>query len=173
MQVILIIPNYSSGPTNPNARYYVCAFNASSHSAVYQFGFSGITGHLNSSSTITVALTSAVNTPCSPLTEIYNPNASGGAKDWLFLSVTDHGTSTTCNNNPCVFQIDITNAPATLTISQTAVYSPNLGTSGMIIDNVGTLSQTANIYFVTLGARVCTTGGNGACATKLQQSNLQ
>lgn len=164
----------NSGPTNSSARYYVCGLDsAGSDSVVYEFGFSSTTGRLNSSSTTSLAVTSANNTPCSPLTEIYNPNASGGAKDQLFLSVLDRGVGATCNNKPCVFQIDITNAPATLSIGQTGVYSPNQGTSGIIIDNVSTLSETSNLYFVTLAARVCTTGGNGACATKLHQSNLQ
>jgi hypothetical protein len=163
---------YTSGPTNTAARYYVCGFDTGGDSVLYQFGFSNITGHLNSSFTTSLAVTSANNTPCSPLTELYNPQASGGAEDWLFLSVADHGTGLPCNNSPCVFQINITNAPATLSIGQTAQYSPNRGTSGLVVDNVSALSQTSNIYFVTLGARVCTTGGNGACATKLQQSNL-
>ena len=163
----------NSGPTNSSARYYVCGLDSSGNSVVYQFGFNGITGHLNSSPTTSLAVTSSNNSPCSPLSEVYNPNASGGAKDWLFVSVTDHGTGASCGNKPCVFQIDITNAPATMSINQTGVYSPNQGTSGMIVDNVSALSQASNIYFVTLAARVCTTGGNGACATKLQQSNLQ
>ena len=72
-----------------------------------------------------------------------------------------------------IYQIDITNAPATLSVGQAATYSPNQGTSGMIIDNVSVLSETSNIYFVPLAARVCAAGGNGACATKLHQSNLQ
>jgi hypothetical protein len=163
----------NSGPTSSSARYYVCGLDSSGKSVVYQFGFSSTSGQLNSSSTTSLAVTSSNNSPSSPLTEIYNPNAVGGAKDWLFLSVTDHGAGASCGNKPCVFQMDITNAPSTLSISQTAVYSPNQGTSGMIVDNVSTLSQTSNVYFVTLRARVCTTGGNGACATKLQQSNLQ
>jgi hypothetical protein len=163
----------NSGPTSSGARYYVCGLDSGGKSVVYQFGFNSISGQLNSSSTISLAVTSANNSPCSPLTEIYNPNAAGGAKDWLFLSVTDHGAGASCGNKPCVFQIDITNALSTLSISQTAVYSPNQGTSGLIVDNVSTLSQTSNIYFATLRGRVCTTGGSGACATKLQQSNLQ
>jgi hypothetical protein len=163
---------FNSGPTNGSARYYVCGLdNAGSNSVVYQFSFNG-TGQLNSTPTTSIAVTSANNTPCSPLTEGYNPNASGGAKDWLFLSVADHGVGA-CGNNPCVYQINVTNAPLTLSIGQTATYSPNQGTSGMIIDNISVLSETSNIYFVPLAARVCSDGNNGACATKLHQSNLQ
>ena len=164
---------FNSGPTNSSARYYVCGLDsAGNFSTVYQFGFNGTTGQLNSFPNTSVAVTSANNTPCSPLTEGYNPNAAGGAKDWLFLSVSDHGVGT-CGNSPCIYQIDITNAPAVLGIGQAATYSPNQGTSGMIVDNVSVLSETSNIYFVPLAARVCTAGGNGACATKLHQSNLQ
>ena len=143
-----------------------------SNSVIYQFGFSSTTGKLNSAPTTSIAVSSLNNTPCSPLTEGYNPNASGGAKDWLFFSVTDHGVGG-CGNSPCVYQIDVTNAPATLSIGQTSTNVPNQGTSGMIIDNVSVLSETSNIYFVPLGARACTVGVTGACATKLHQSNLQ
>jgi len=128
---------------------------------------------LNSSFTTSLTVTSANNTPCSPLIEIYNPQVSGGAEDWLFLSVADHGTGLPCNNSPCVFQINITNAPATLSIGQTAQYSPNRGTSGLVVDNVSALSQTSNIYFVYAWGTCLHNRGNGACATKLQQSNLR
>jgi hypothetical protein len=166
---------YTDGPTNSGSRYYVCGLDAmGSDSVVYQFGFNS-GGQLNTTALTSLTVTNANNTPCSPLTENYNPNASGGAADWLFLSVPDHGvgSGTLCNNSPCVIQITITSAPATLSISAAATYSPNQGTSGIIVDNVSTESQASNIYFDTLGARVCTTGGNGQCATKLQQSNLQ
>jgi hypothetical protein len=48
-----------------------------------------------------------------------------------------------------------------------------VGISGIIVDNVSTLSETSNIYFAGLGSATCTTGGTGACATKMHQSNLQ
>ena len=75
---------FSSGPTNLMVRYYVCGLDSSGKSIVYQFGFNIITGHLNPSPTASLAVTSATNTPCSPLTEIYNTNAIGGAKDCYF-----------------------------------------------------------------------------------------
>jgi hypothetical protein len=164
---------FNAGPTDSNSRYYVCGLNgAATASVVYQFGFNA-SGVLNTSPTTSLAVASANNTPCSPLTESYNPNASGGAKDWLFLSVADHGNGGNCNNNPCVFQIGITNAPASLSVGQGIVSLTNKGTSGIVVDNVGTQSETSNIYFSPLMNHACTAGGTGVCATKLHQSDLQ
>jgi hypothetical protein len=164
---------YESGPRNPGARYYVCGLDGGGKSAIYQFGFDGVTGHLNSSPATSVVITAATQSPCSPLTATYNADTTGGAKDWLFVSVKNRDRGKADENQPVVFQIDITNAPSTLSITHAASYTFDQGTSGMIVDNVSPLSQTSNIYFVTLGARPCTTGGSGACATKLQQSDLR
>ena len=50
---------FNSGPTNASARYYVCGLDSGgSNSVVYQFGFSGTTGQLNSSPTTSIAVTS-------------------------------------------------------------------------------------------------------------------
>jgi len=166
---------FTSGPTNAGARYYVCGLDsAGSSSTLYQFGFSGTTGALNALFTASAAVTSANNSPCSPLTEAYNPNAIGGAADWLFLSVPDHGVAMggLCSNKPCILQVVITSAPTTVSASQAFKYTPNSGTSGLIIDNVSGSAQASNIYFVPLAATGCTTGGNGACAIKLTQSAL-
>src|SRR5262249_46324965 len=37
------------------------------------------------------------NTTCSPVTEIFNPNASGGFGDWTFLSVPPTGSPSSCS----------------------------------------------------------------------------
>jgi hypothetical protein len=167
---------FDSGSTASLARYYVCGLDsAGNDSELYEFGFDSITGQLNSSPSAMLPVTSAINSPCSPVTEIYNPNAAGGATDWLFLGVSDHGlpTGSGCNNNPCVFQFNITSAPSTLSINGFAQLAQNKGIGGITVDNVSTLSETSNIYFVGLGANVCTSGGNGACATKMHQSDLK
>ena len=167
---------FTSGPTASGASYYVCGLDSGgTDSGLYRFGFSNSTGKLNSSPSATLVITTAGNSPCSPITEIYNPNASGGAADWLFLGVTNNGVpaSSGCSGNPCVFQFNITNAPATLSVGQFAQLSQTVGISGIIVDNVSTLSETSNIYFAGLGSATCTTGGTGVCATKMHQSNLQ
>jgi len=163
---------FNSGPTNAGSRYYVCGLDAAgSLSTVYQFGFSG-TGQLNSAATASVLVNHNSGSPCSPLTEGYNPNVTGGAKDWLFLGLANGGGPSACHNKLCVMQIDITSAPATLSVGNAAVYNLPVGISGLIIDNVSTSSQTSNIYFVFLVSSTCGTGGAGFCATKLHQSDL-
>jgi hypothetical protein len=163
---------FNSGPTNASARYYVCGLDAAgSLSTVYQFGFSG-TGQLNSAATTSIPVNHNSGSPCSPLTEGYNPNVTGGAKDWLFLGLASGGGPSACHNKLCVMQIDITNAPATLSVANAAVYNLTVGISGLIIDNVSTSAQASNIYFVFLVSSGCGTGGTGFCATKLTQSAL-
>jgi len=165
---------FTSGPTNSGARYYVCGLDATgSLSTVYQFGFSG-TGQLNSAATASAAVNHTVSGPCSPLSEVYNPNAGTGT-DWLFLSVSDNGFSAAfCSNKPCIMQFTITGAPTTLALTSGFKYagSGSGGTSGIIVDNVSISAQASNFYYVNLVSSACTSGGTGACAVKLTQSAL-
>ncbi|HWW13958.1 MAG TPA: ice-binding family protein [Candidatus Dormibacteraeota bacterium] len=47
--------------------------------------------------------TSFTPTPCSPVTDILNPNVSGGATEWMFASVQNGGASPGCAAGGCVF----------------------------------------------------------------------
>ncbi len=42
-------------------------------------------------------------TPCSPVTDILNPNASGGATEWMFASAEAGGISRPCASGGCIF----------------------------------------------------------------------
>jgi hypothetical protein len=48
-------------------------------------------------------LSSATTTPCSPVTDILNPNASGGVTEWMFASAQAGGISTPCAAGGCIF----------------------------------------------------------------------
>jgi hypothetical protein len=42
-------------------------------------------------------------TPCSSVTDIFNPNAPGGATEWMFASVQNKGVSSGCASGGCIF----------------------------------------------------------------------
>jgi hypothetical protein len=124
---------------------------------------------------------------CSPVTEIFNPNIGAGT-DLIFLSVDSGdlarigppapnppGNATNCVGTGCVLSFDITAGTIPVHVLDTL---PELGgTSGIIIDNVGTDPQEANIYFSRLKqSALSSCGGSGAtlvgCAVKLTQAGL-
>jgi hypothetical protein len=137
---------------------------------------------------------------CSPVTEIYNPNATGGAKDWIFFSVgNDANTSASGNPIPsgfpcrsgtgsnagCVISIDVTDPdmtwPPTSVTNTRAMPGNDAGsTSGIVVDNLAdpTIAPEASSIYLTFGSN-STAGSscNGAtgvgCAVKLTQSALQ
>jgi hypothetical protein len=53
-------------------------------------------------------------TPCSPVTDVMNPNASGGATEWLFASAETGGVSSGCSGGGCILNfIDTPWQPST------------------------------------------------------------
>jgi hypothetical protein len=82
---------------------YVCG-NTGSFPTLYQIPISAgamgtaIAGPQLSNST----------TPCSPVTDIVNPNAAGGPTEWVFLSTQLNGVSTGCHAGGCVFNLRVT-----------------------------------------------------------------
>lgn len=51
-------------------------------------------------------LTSAGNPACSPTTDVYNPNASGGSTEWAFASVQNDGVNSGCAGGGCLFNFE-------------------------------------------------------------------
>jgi hypothetical protein len=49
------------------------------------------------------ALASSGTPACSPVTDISNPNATGGATEWIFASAQASGTSSACAAGGCIF----------------------------------------------------------------------
>jgi hypothetical protein len=112
---------------------------------------------------------------CSPLTEIYNPATS---KDWLFLSVDNHGVTSTCNNQSCVMSF-VLGSSMVSAVNASYVPSANMnGTGGIVIDNVadqGVFPQSSSIYFTPIASNLTCGDGtsNTGCAIKLTQAALQ
>jgi hypothetical protein len=106
---------------------------------------------------------------CSPITEIFNSNATP-QKDWLFVAVSTRCGNTAVLPNGCIMSYDITNGMPTVL---TAAILERNGTSGIIIDNISTAPQASNIYFTTEGTGPCGDGiATGGCAVKLTQAGL-
>lgn len=136
---------------------------------------------------------------CSPVTEVYNPNANSGAgQDLMFFSVETNSTacklplgsgtvySTVAPEGGCLMSVDVTAdadlvvAPATappFPTSYAASLAESGGTSGIVVDNVSSDAQASSIYFTALGWTIGGTENYGACtdigcATKVTQDGL-
>jgi hypothetical protein len=80
---------------------YVCG-NTGGDPILYQVPIAaGIMNGLGTSGP--VLSTSFSVTPCSPVTDILNPNASGGATEWMFASAQNGGASSGCASGGCIF----------------------------------------------------------------------
>ncbi|MGA7928649.1 MAG: hypothetical protein WCA20_21970 [Candidatus Sulfotelmatobacter sp.] len=103
-------------PTTPNP-LYIGAFNTTYENSVNATGDLYVCGNTGGPpilyqvsigdgvlGTVTAGpVLSDDTTPCSPVTDILNPNASGGATEWMFASVEGGGVSTACDSEGCVF----------------------------------------------------------------------
>jgi hypothetical protein len=104
-------------PTVPSALYigafdstYINSVNASGH--LYVCGNTGgppvlyqipIQGGVLGAPLPGPVLSTSASTPCSPVTDVLNPNASGGPTEWMFASVENGGISTGCASGGCIF----------------------------------------------------------------------
>jgi hypothetical protein len=163
---------YLSSPSNLIAGHlYVCGKdpNADDQPAIYQLSFSS-SGVLSTAvGPPLLGLVSNDIEECSPITEVAN-----GATDRIFFSVQNNAAQAGCGTGGCVMSITLGGAwpPAVVTNAVPA----SGGTSGIVIDNVGTGVQQSNIYFTyqrnsTVAIKCNATTGVG-CAVKLTQSAL-
>jgi hypothetical protein len=170
---------YYTGTGN-TGNMYVCGNSGAANTttpALYQISMSaatfGATVHQGPS-------LAANGNGCSSVTEVYNPNAAGGAKDWIFTSVTGGAVSNGVINCPsattgCVMSFDVTSGAAITTVGRAAVAG---GASGIVLDNTvgaGTLAGASQVYFTPLATGNCTSTagqGIGGCAVQASQSAL-
>jgi hypothetical protein len=160
---------------------YICG-NAGGNPTLYQIT-APANGILTAGAATAGPVLTTAATTCGPVTEAYNPNAIGGAKDWIFTTVQASGQTTApilCpTNTGCVMSFDVTTGAAisagTATVGHTAVAG---GTSGIVVDNTvgsGTLAGASQVYFTPLAAGNCTSLaglGIGGCAIQASQSAL-
>lgn len=100
--------NYYSGVYG-SARMYACGNPlATANPTMYILGFNSA-GVMNTSVITGPALaTSGTNNGCSPLTEIYNPNATLGPADWVYGSVLASGAPAGCSGGGCIMNFIVT-----------------------------------------------------------------
>ena len=153
----------------------VCGKDPSANNtpALHRIGFAA-SGLMNTTSDGSLTLATANGVECSPITEIFN-----GTTDRIFFSVQNDANQTTAGclsgAQGCVMSLDLVSSwpPAAVTHGVSA----RGGTSGIIVDNIGTGAQQANIYFTFRTNSTAAVPCNGAtgigCAVKLTQSALQ
>jgi len=152
---------------------YVCGKGAADFPTLRQIGFDS-SGTMSNVSLRVLQVGNIAGTggQCSPLTEIFNSGT-----DFMFFSVQSGGRSNAgfnCGGQGCVMSAVVTGGFP----SGVAASLPEAGgTSGIIIDNVGTFGQDSSLYFSRLGQSTLTScGGSGSslvgCAIKLTQSGL-
>ncbi len=160
--------------------YYVCG-NTGGDPTLYQVTVS-VAGVASGTANASAALTTAATT-CGPVSEVYNPNALGGATDWIFTSVRASGQTAapiSCPaNSGCVMSFNVTSGAA-LTAGAATVGRATVagGASGIVVDNTvgsGTLPGASQVYFTPLTTGSCTSTagqGIGGCAIQASQSAL-
>jgi hypothetical protein len=83
---------------NATGNMYVCG-NTGGPPILYQVAI--VAGGVSNVSIGPVLSTST--TPCSPVSDVFNPNATGGATEWVFASAQDGGVSSGCSSGGCIF----------------------------------------------------------------------
>jgi hypothetical protein len=77
---------------------YVCG-NTGGSPTLYQIAIKGgVMGTITPGPVLATG-----NPPCSPVTDVLNPNVSGGGTEWIFASAESGGTSTACVGSGCIF----------------------------------------------------------------------
>jgi hypothetical protein len=155
------------GATPTNGQLFLCGTSGSDTSSyLYWIGFTSYPT-MNSSYTGRITRGTSAGVPCSPITEIYNPNVDFGSNhhDIIISSLAGAGSDGLLRTD------DISTGTITGTLS--GLSYPG-GTSGIIWDNTSTQVQASSVYFSTLGTNVSTGGcsGNIHCAVKLTQLGL-
>jgi hypothetical protein len=83
---------------NATGNLYVCG-NTGGEPTLYQVPLTaGAFGTVNAGPPL-----SSGTTPCSPVTDILNPNAAGGATEWIFASAQANGVSPGCATGGCIY----------------------------------------------------------------------
>jgi hypothetical protein len=85
---------------NATGNLYVCG-NTGGDPVLYQVAITS--GAFGTVSAGPVLSTSFAVTPCSPVTDVLNPNVTGGATEWIYASAETGGTSSGCSAGGCLF----------------------------------------------------------------------
>jgi hypothetical protein len=159
--------------TPTSGHLFVCGTVAGSTAAAfYWIGFTSYPT-MNSATTGTIARGPTAGAPCTPITEIFNPNINFNVNpppapahhDIVISGVVGGGADGVLRTD------DISTGVITGTLSGQSYPG---GISGIIFDDVSASGQASSVYFSTLQTTVNTGGCNGNihCAVKLTQDGL-
>jgi hypothetical protein len=110
-----VVGNSTVAPAAPNPMY-IGAFDSTYENSINATGHLYVCGNTGGAPTVfqisigdgalgTVTpgpVLATGTTPCSPLTDVFNPNVTGGATEWVFGSPETNGNSTGCTGG-CIF----------------------------------------------------------------------
>jgi hypothetical protein len=91
---------YQGSLDPPTGNLYVCG-NTGGPPVLYQVPIAA--GAMNGLGIAGPVLSTSSITPCSPVSDVANPNVTGGATEWVFASVQNGGISSGCASGGCVF----------------------------------------------------------------------
>jgi hypothetical protein len=131
---------YSSG--NATGNLYVCG-NTGANPTLYQVPISS--GTLAASSNAITTLTSTSSTaPCSPVTDVPNPNTTNGPSERLFVSVQNNGKSTPCSGGGCLFNfVDALWKPSTVYAVGQQILVKETSSSNLFFETVASVTSDA------------------------------
>lgn len=151
--------------TDPQTGSFYFAGSMSAGASLFRVGFTGSTMNALPSAPLVLTSSPTTSTPTA-LTEFFNPNL-GSAQDRLFVGIDANCASG--SSDGCIESLDISNGlPGTILDSYAVHGSSLFSVSGIIVDNVSTSAQAANIYVETTPATATFVSG-----VKLTQSGLQ
>jgi hypothetical protein len=156
--------------TNSSGNLYVCG-NTGGAPTLYQVHITA--GGVLGSAVAGPVLTDTTTTGCSPVTDFLNPNATGGATEFIFASAQTDGKSTPCAGGGCIMNFKSTpwKASTGYTVGQEVVDShfqvqmvSIAGTSGSsapptwsIITGNNTHDGTGTLEWLNLGLTTAAT----------------
>ena len=144
---------------NATGNLYVCG-NTGGTPTIYQVAIGdGVLGTVSAGPVLSTS-----TTPCSPVTDVLNPNASGGATEWIFASAEAGGVSTACASGGCLLNFKDTPwlASTAYTVGQEVVDSnfhtefvgtPGTSSAGPVFWNIATGGSTTDgtVHWLDLG----------------------
>jgi hypothetical protein len=179
----VVVGNSTVSGTNPNPMY-IGAFDSTYQNSANATGNLYVCGNTGGSPTLyqvfidagafttttSGPVLSSSNTPCSPVTDILNPNVTGGATEWVFASAQTGGVSSGCSSGGCIFNFKDTpwNPSTAYTVGQEILDShfqiqvvTVAGTSGASVPGwstiVGHSTTDGTVHWVDQGVQSAST----------------